>query len=103
MAQVLLERACDRFRKEISEEKAGEIQATPHIDDVKSSIQQIETNLAAKGSLRNFRRLLPFLDAAERYSKVLETVCNGTDYVPWVWVWRLLSIEPNLFHAVIIF
>jgi hypothetical protein len=86
MAQRLIERACDRFRKEISQEDASEIVSTASIDDVKLALGQIERHLAARQSLRNFDRIAPFLSAAERFSQVVEVVCNGTPYLPWIWV-----------------
>lgn len=63
--------------------------STPGFDGVKDAIRQIEQQLAAEQKLRNFDRLVPFLDAIETYSKALEVACNGTPYLPWIWVFAL--------------
>ncbi|KAF2812552.1 uncharacterized protein BDZ99DRAFT_413355, partial [Mytilinidion resinicola] len=31
------------------------------------------------------KRIQPLLDGLERYSKVVEVLCNGTPYLPWIW------------------
>ncbi|ETS82746.1 hypothetical protein PFICI_04622 [Pestalotiopsis fici W106-1] len=85
MAQRLIERACDQFRKELSPEDENEIISTKSLDEVKLALGQIERHLAARQSLRNFDRIAPFLGAAERFSQVVEVVCNGTPYLPWIW------------------
>lgn len=93
MAQRLIERACNRFRQNISAQEANDIETTASLDDVKNALGQIERHLAARQSLRNFDRIMPFLDAAERFSEVVEVICNGTPYLPWIWV-RSYSIYP---------
>ncbi|KAK5626670.1 hypothetical protein RRF57_002385 [Xylaria bambusicola] len=86
MAQVVLQRACDRFRSELSSEDANLIITTSKFDEVKTAVLQVEQQLAARQELRNFDRLAPFLDAIETYSKALDVACNGTPYLPWIWV-----------------
>ncbi|KAK5637656.1 hypothetical protein RRF57_013371 [Xylaria bambusicola] len=86
MAQVVLQRACDRFRSELSSEDANLIITTRKFDEVKTAVLQVEQQLAARQELRNFDRLAPFLDAIETYSKALDVACNGTPYLPWIWV-----------------
>ncbi|KAI8622934.1 hypothetical protein F5Y19DRAFT_468906 [Xylariaceae sp. FL1651] len=85
MAQLILERACNRFQNDVSVEDARMITSTSKFDDVTHAIRQIERQLAARQELRNFDRLAPFLSAIENYSKALEVACNGTPYLPWVW------------------
>jgi hypothetical protein len=97
MAQRLIERACSRFLKEISSQDTAAIESTAGLDDVKCALGQIERHLAARQSLRNFDRILPFLDAAERFSHVVEVVCKGTPYLPWIWVcFYSISVVPIL-------
>jgi hypothetical protein len=86
MAQSVLERACARFRSEISIEDAHLISSISKFDEVIIAIRQVEQQLAARQALRNFERLAPFLSAIENYSKALEVACNGTPYLPWIWV-----------------
>lgn len=86
MGLVLIERACERFRKQLSEEDNREIQQTTKVDDVRHAVRQIEQCLAARQSLRSLERLRPFLDAVDRLSKPIDVLCNGTPFLPWVWV-----------------
>ncbi|KAK8112151.1 uncharacterized protein PG998_008608 [Apiospora kogelbergensis] len=82
MAERLIARACERFQKEISSEQVDLIQSTSKLEDVRDAVRKIERHLAATQRLRNFGRILPFLDSLEKYSKALEVACNGTDYLP---------------------
>jgi hypothetical protein len=54
--------------------------------DVYEAAKQIEQQLAAQQRLRNLKRLEPLLNGLEAYSKVIEVLCNGTPYLPWIWV-----------------
>lgn len=86
MGLVLIERACKSFQKQLSPEEMGEIQEFKNVDDVRQVIRQIEQQLAARQSLRNLDRLTPFLDAVDRLSKPIDILCNGTPFMPYVWV-----------------
>jgi hypothetical protein len=55
------------------------------LDDVRQAALQIETRLAASGSLRNMRRLAPLFSGLSHYSQAIEVLCNGTPYLPWIW------------------
>ena len=55
------------------------------LDGVKKAILELENQLASRSSLRNMRRLLPFLSGLQYYSKTIEVLCNGTPYLPWLW------------------
>jgi hypothetical protein len=87
-AKLSMQDAYDRLRQAVatvSTSDAREFSNTT-LEDVFTAARQIETELAAKGSLRNTRRLKPFLDGLEQYSKVMEILCNGTPFLPWIWV-----------------
>ena len=55
------------------------------LQDVRAAALDIETELAARQSLRNMRRLAPLFKGLEHYSKVVEVLCNGTPFLPWLW------------------
>ena len=40
----------------------------------------------ARGSLRGLRRVEPLLKGVEQYAAVLGVRCDGTPYLPWLWV-----------------
>ncbi|KAM6529652.1 hypothetical protein FALCPG4_007781, partial [Fusarium falciforme] len=81
----MIERACDRFRREISSDDARLVETTASLDDVKLAIRQVEQTLAARQQLRNVAQITPFVDAIERYSRALDVLANGTPYLPYIW------------------
>lgn len=57
------------------------------LEDVFNASREIEKALAERNCLRNMRRLTPVLKGLEHYSKSVEVLCNGTPYLPWIWVY----------------
>jgi len=55
------------------------------LQDVRTTALEIETQLAARQSLRNMRRLMPLFKGLEHYSRMIDILCNGTPYLPWIW------------------
>lgn len=86
-AQALstLHAAFERFSTTVTPEDRREFSST-RLEDVRAAALQIERQLANRRSLRNMRRLQPFLQGIEHYSKCIEVLCNGTEYLPWIWV-----------------
>lgn len=85
MAERQLELSCERFKNELDAEDDRLIRATS-LDDVRATIAQTEKELASRQGLRNFDRLSPYINAAERYGTVLEVFCNSSPIVPYLWV-----------------
>ena len=44
------------------------------------------------------RRLQPFFDGLDRYSKVIEILCNGTPYLSYIWVSKARRLD-HLNHS----
>ncbi|KAK7723014.1 Transcription initiation factor TFIID subunit 12 [Diaporthe eres] len=84
MAQRQLELSSERFRSELDAEDDRLVRATS-LNDVHATIAQTETQLASRQGLRNFDRLSPYINAAERYGKVLEVFCNSSPMVSYIW------------------
>lgn len=59
--------------------------STTTLEHVRKAAPEIENQLAARQSLRNMRRLVPLFEGLEHYSKVVDILCNGTPYLPWIW------------------
>lgn len=59
--------------------------STTTLEHVRKAALEIENQLAARQSLRNMRRLVPLFEGLEHYSKVVDVLCNGTPYLPWIW------------------
>ncbi|KAF7670744.1 hypothetical protein GT037_011195, partial [Alternaria burnsii] len=54
--------------------------------DVRNAAKEVERHLAARQCMRNMKRLEPFLNGLEAYSKVIEVLCNGTPFLSWIWL-----------------
>ena len=77
--------AFDRLKELMSKDDARAM-ATTTMEDVWTAAKEIEQQLELRRSLRGLRRIQPFLAGIEQYSKVVEVVCNGTPYLPYLWV-----------------
>jgi 5'-deoxynucleotidase YfbR-like HD superfamily hydrolase len=77
--------AFSSFKESISLEDALAFQETS-LEDVLKSLEEIQLAQRERKSLRNVGRVGPFLKSLESYSKVIEVLCNGTPYLPWLWV-----------------
>lgn len=84
-AQAHIQTAFQNFSSIVSQNHQQQFHSTT-LQDVWEVARAVEAKLAAKQSSRNLRRLKPFLDGLDHYSKVVEVLCNGTPYLPWIWV-----------------
>ena len=55
------------------------------LQDVQTACLGIENLLASRGLLRNTRRLSRLFAGLEHYRRSIDVLCNGTDYLCWVW------------------
>ena len=83
--------AYTRFETTVSRDDAREFQHT-QLKDVWVAVRHAEAQMNARRSLRGLRRIEPFLKGLEQYSSVLGVLCNGTPYLPWLWVGFLHSL-----------
>lgn len=84
-AQIAVEDAFNKFKQCVTDNDARDFNNST-LGDVVTVARNIETELAARGSLRNAARLRPFFNGLEHYSKAVEVLCNGTPFLPWIWV-----------------
>jgi hypothetical protein len=77
--------AFDRLKLSVSPADAARFQSTT-LEDVWKAARDIERAQKQRQSLHNLARIRPLLDGLEKYSKTIEVLCNGTPYLPWVWV-----------------
>ena len=69
------------------------------LQDVLTAVQKIENQLAARQCLRNMCRLKPFFEGLACYSKAVGVLCNGTPYLPLIWVSKPLLFENSILTA----
>lgn len=84
-ATTTLAEAFDKLKASVTTTDAAEFQSTS-LEDVWKAARNIECLQQRRQSVRNLRRIGPLLDAIGKYSKVIEVLCNGTPYLPWIWV-----------------
>ncbi|KAK1459054.1 NACHT domain-containing protein [Colletotrichum melonis] len=101
MALLQLQRACERFRSHLSDEETRRVENVKSVEDVRQAITQMERYLASRQKLRNFERLVPFLDAADRLTKPIDVLSNGVPFLPYIWapLKLILQISQDHTHA----
>jgi hypothetical protein len=88
--------AFEKFNRSISEEDAHDFARTD-LQDVWKAVRDIDNAQRKRQSAQNMRRIEPLLRGIEKYSKVIEVLCNGTPYLPFIWVRCSCSGMP-VFH-----
>jgi hypothetical protein len=84
LARQTMKIAFEDLESTITPADARTFQGTT-LQQVRDAAIDIEKQLAARQSLRNMRRLIPLLNGLEHYAKVVDVLCNGTPYLPWIW------------------
>ena len=94
--ESIMQDAVTRLRDSVSHSDVLSFQRT-ELKDVWNAAEDIQKSQRQRGSLQALSRIQPLLEILERYSRVIEILCNGTPYLPWVWVsWALYDCHPSL-------
>ena len=80
-----IEAAFKRLEQTISHDHAREFHNTD-LRHVRQAALDIESWQRERKSLRNMRRIEPLLAGIQQYAGPLETLCQGTPYLPFIWV-----------------
>jgi hypothetical protein len=106
-AHSIFQTSFAKFEKTVqkySKEDARDFNSTA-LRDVYEAAKEVERQLRARQCIRNMSRIEPLLKGLENYSKVIEVLCNGTDYLPWIWApiklmlkVLLLGLPSSSFH-----
>ncbi|KAI4607631.1 hypothetical protein J4E83_009528 [Alternaria metachromatica] len=83
-ARVTLQDAFERFASTVAPDDKRLFHNT-QLKDVRDEAIRIERQLRARRTQRCMARLDNFLRGMEHYSKVVEVLCNGTPFLPWIW------------------
>ncbi|KAK6221400.1 hypothetical protein LQW54_001501 [Pestalotiopsis sp. IQ-011] len=83
-ARQMIKTAFDDLERTITPLDSRDFPTTT-LEHVRKEALEIENQLAARQSLRNMRRLVPLFEGLEHYAKVVDVLCNGTPYLPWIW------------------
>ena len=88
-ATATFEKAFNQLKTSVTSTDKDIFQATT-LKDVENAAKAIEVRQRERRSMLNMARLQPFLSGLEIYSKAIDVACNGTAYLPWIWVRMLL-------------
>jgi hypothetical protein len=81
----ILNGAFRRLKDSVSPSDALLFQKT-ELKDVWDAAEEIQNSQRQRQSLQALSRIKPLLDSLQRYLRVIEVLCNGTPYLPWIWV-----------------
>ena len=84
-ASTAIEAAFKRLEQTISDDHARDFYNT-ELKDVRQAALDIEKWQRQRKSLRNMARIDPLLAGIQQYAGPLETLCQGTPYLPFIWV-----------------
>ena len=94
-AAATFNEAFEQLKQSVSLTDAKDFQSTT-LADVWNAARAIECVQRERASLRNLRRIGPFLEAIGKYSGVIEVLCQGTPFLPWIWVGILSTSTISL-------
>ena len=83
--QTIIADAFKKLKRSVSEDDAHKFAST-ELEDVWVAVREIDSKQRKRLSAQNLRRIEPLLRGIEKYTKVIEVLCNGTPYLPYVWV-----------------
>jgi hypothetical protein len=88
----IIANAFERLRDSISKEDAHDFAST-ELKDVWKVVREIDAAQRKRQSGQNLRRIELLLKGIEKYAKVIEVLCNGTPFLPYVWVCGRASVQ----------
>ena len=80
----MFEKALIEFEKSLRPEEKQNFKSTS-FEDVKAAIINIQQDQENTRTLRNLRKIEPFIMAMEAFSKVIEVYLNASQFVCYVW------------------
>ncbi|KAF7855285.1 uncharacterized protein EAF02_011544 [Botrytis sinoallii] len=97
--------AFKRLKSSIFQQDAHNFAST-ELEDLWLAVRQIDSTQRQRQSGQNLRRIEPFLRGVEKYSKIVETLCNGTPYLSFIWapiklMLQIASHHRDIFEALI--
>ena len=92
--------AFEQFKEVVLAEHMREFSSIT-LQDVYGIARAIESEHAARGTLRNMRRIQQFLDRLDQYGSVARVICEESELLSWVWapVGWLLQVASECIEA----
>lgn len=89
-SSLTIEKAFNKLKGSLSPQDEQDFLSIT-LKDVRNAAVAIEQDQAARKAMKNVRRIQPFLDTMESYSKVIEVFCQG--YPPMAFVWVRIAVS----------
>ena len=80
-----IKEAFEKFERSIYSSDVRFFRSTK-LQDVREAARIIERDQADRKCLRNLRRIKPLLDGLGKFEGALDTLCQGTPYLCYIWV-----------------
>lgn len=86
MSAQAFDEALARFKKGLTPKEMADFAVTS-IDDVHAEADRIQQEQAKRGSLRNMRRIQPYINGLSQFSKVIEVFIQAKpEIMSFIWV-----------------
>lgn len=79
------ERVLDQFKNDLKKKDKDNFQMTS-LETLNQAIGEIQKKQLTERRMQNMTRLKRFIEAMDEYGKVVETFCNSSQFVPFIWV-----------------
>jgi hypothetical protein len=79
------ERVLEGFKKDLKKKDKDNFQMTS-LETLNQAIGEIQKQQQSERRMQNMTRLKRFIEAMAEYGKVIDTFCNGSQFVPFIWV-----------------
>lgn len=79
------ERLLDEFKRDLKKKDRDNFQMTTY-EGLYQAIGEIQKKQQSERRMQNMTRLKKFIEAMNEYGKVIETFCNSSQFVPFIWV-----------------
>ena len=84
-ATQALDNAVNSLKQSITPTDAAKFQSAT-LEELWTTLRDVQQVQRDRQSVSNLTRIQPLLEILEKYSKPIEVCCNGTPYMPWIWV-----------------
>ena len=89
--------AADAFRRRLTADDVGSLEAIRNVDDLKCAIEAIEKEQSSRKAIRNINKIRPFINSLEQYAGVIEVfVTTKPEILAMLWGPIKLCLQVRL-------
>lgn len=94
------DRVLEEFKKDLKKKDKDNFQMTS-LQELNKAIEDIQMKHQTQRRMQNMTRLKRFIEAMDEYGKVIETFCNSSQFIPFIWVSLNYVIYYEILHLII--